>query len=1042
MLAPGRQTVSGKHTVYLTILSLAYCQASTLASHEIQTSHGNEAAETMGQAASEPPRVRIVTNTNPVISGLLDDGAPSRNSAPGLIDRLSYKLMDSLQSDRLKELQDSFIERLENIRSARSVSDKVYKLKIDLPISAKNGHQARFAEAPDPHVQQVGLTDINQLVHYDDSLHDEQSTMRRYYSTRPAQLDNGDEFVQASAYGPRFEHLATNLAESLFGYYPARSHRVVRSIDQQQQNMQKLQQAPQDIIGAYHPMGSSPMVAHVESPGGPLVQETANPLTKQSNPLDSLSSDSIWLDPAGEPATAHFDASASGFGQRSSSGVSSMQQQQRQQRPVMRLQPSSMVSDFLQDHSNIPGPSPMDAKEMEQQRPADQIRLASSEEYSDQFAMKSDEEDCDENDQVDHQYRTKPAKKASSRYSDKEESSHEPPKKVIVKKEEKHHHYHHHHHHHEPQKKGESYKKVAEKAALLPQTQPLHLEIHIKGKSKAKSKSKAKGKGKDKDKSKAKDGDEIYVKLNQGVPAPSSSPSEGYGGGDDGSYVEGKSTNHQLLEDKKSLVNDAQDDGYGGADDGATGKPGRHASVEAEVAETPKRHEDQAEEKSSDAGEQQEQQEQQSGESKSTENVDSGRQEGDAADVINTSQVPSYTFDTYNEEHRQPEKHDEAEKGAEKGNEGEGEANEGGSGEENAVGNGAEGGQSQESSQGQQASSAADSQGGEEQTLQGQPREESHQHKHLKKHEKKEKKHKKSVLEHKPKMKNKEEKKPVVDVEKKKEQEVVKHQEHQEHHQEHKKEHHQEHHEQAKPVEQPPVVQKEEEGVKEKQHKSKHAHIEVHKHNHFEHHEHINLPQQQPHHEHEEHQPEQHHDEHLGEHGGLGHHEGVQHHEGAIELGAPVHQDHVPEHHFDEGMHHHHQPQHHEMHDEPMMHHQHHKPEHHQPIKEHWSEAHHEKPAHHQESHGPIVIEDHSLLEKHNYEHPEAVHYGEQVINHPHGFGLTPVAAYNLMGAYSTQSSSHSSGSEKEAKSNKKHSNARQSNKSDKKPAVEKPTRQ
>ena len=90
---------------------------------------------------------------------------------------------------------------------------------------------------------------------------------------------------------------------------------------------------------------------------------------------------------------------------------------------------------------------------------------------------------------------------------------------------------------------------------------------------------------------------------------------------------------------------------------------------------------------------------------------------------------------------------------------------------------------------------------------------------------------------------------------------------------------------------------------------------------------------------------------------------------------------------------------------DPHHHHHHEEPEHHEPMKEeHWpmhqQQQYHQPQHHHQK---PIVIEDHSLMEKHHMGHPQ-IHYNEEIIGHPHGFGLTPSAAYNLMGAHSTTS--------------------------------------
>lgn len=168
---------------------------------------------------------------------------------------------------------------------------------------------------------------------------------------------------------------------------------------------------------------------------------------------------------------------------------------------------------------------------------------------------------------------------------------------------------------------------------------------------------------------------------------------------------------------------------------------------------------------------------------------------------------------------------------------------------------------------------------------------------------------------------------------------------------------------------------KKEEQSKEKKQNPKHQHIELHQHKHYEHHEHINLQK-----------PE----------------EGAQEHEGGLEMG--YHQEHnmpVQEEHH-QTVERDHFPQ-------PMMelHGQHQQ----QPIKEEWivpGEM-HEKPAGEDNLHGTIVIEDHSLMNKHASDHPEGhgVHYSEEIITHPHGFGLTPIAAFKMVGAHSSPAATH-----------------------------------
>lgn len=106
------------------------------------------------------------------------------------------------------------------------------------------------------------------------------------------------------------------------------------------------------------------------------------------------------------------------------------------------------------------------------------------------------------------------------------------------------------------------------------------------------------------------------------------------------------------------------------------------------------------------------------------------------------------------------------------------------------------------------------------------------------------------------------------------------------------------------------------------------------------------------------------------------------------------------------------------MHEEPIEHGHHH---HHQmPMKEEWIVPElHEKPAGKHHPHGAIVIEDHSELERHEMRHPIGASFKNEVINNPHGLGLTPSAAYNLMGAYSQRSVVHKSGSGSKANKHK-----------------------
>lgn len=231
---------------------------------------------------------------------------------------------------------------------------------------------------------------------------------------------------------------------------------------------------------------------------------------------------------------------------------------------------------------------------------------------------------------------------------------------------------------------------------------------------------------------------------------------------------------------------------------------------------------------------------------------------------------------------------------------------------------------------------------------------------------------------------------------------------------------------QAENVESKPMP-KDEEKPKEKEHDKMHhkPHIEVHEHKHFEHHQHLNMVQ------HEAPQQEGEHEQvHMDHH----HHH---HSEEGIPIEGLGHNHHELEHnhHDEEEIHHHEQPplenshgelgHEHLSHSLPMdMHH--HQPI---PIKEEWiapDVIEHHAPSHeheheqHHQHHGPIIIEDHSMLHK-NPE--EMIHHSHEIINHPHGMGLSPVGIRPLMGAFSAMKPSKQAPLNKVNGSNNKQNN-------------------
>lgn len=234
----------------------------------------------------------------------------------------------------------------------------------------------------------------------------------------------------------------------------------------------------------------------------------------------------------------------------------------------------------------------------------------------------------------------------------------------------------------------------------------------------------------------------------------------------------------------------------------------------------------------------------------------------------------------------------------------------------------------------------------------------------------------------------------VLKQEFKKEEKIINHHNH---HQEKKAE---------KAIEEPKIVEQPAKQPAQKDELDK-AHIEVHKHKHFELHQHLNMHQEPEivtHDQHHEHlgTPIEHHEEIIG------HHEPPQQHHHHIHHPQPaefevVHPEHLNQHHHEHApiLHdnpHEIPPQFHQgqqHHEQPIWNHQ---PF--QPIIE--NNHHHQEPVnqnHHWMSHAhnqhPIVIEDHSAL------HRAGMTYKEEVMDHPHGMGLSPVGVRPLMTAFS-----------------------------------------
>lgn len=193
-------------------------------------------------------------------------------------------------------------------------------------------------------------------------------------------------------------------------------------------------------------------------------------------------------------------------------------------------------------------------------------------------------------------------------------------------------------------------------------------------------------------------------------------------------------------------------------------------------------------------------------------------------------------------------------------------------------------------------------------------------------------------------------------------------------------------------------------------------HIEVHQHKHFEQHHHLNVvkeehPQVEHHHHEAEHEPYQHepveelsHHHHEPEHHEPEHHELDLHHHHEQQHEAPMEHHHelpMHQHHHELPMHHHHEQEHHLGHKVEYPHslpmdHMHHPI----PIKEEWIAP---DVIEHQPYHNPLVFEDHSELHKHS---SNLIHYHQEVVNHPHGTGLSPVGVRQLVGAFSTPTQS------------------------------------
>lgn len=225
--------------------------------------------------------------------------------------------------------------------------------------------------------------------------------------------------------------------------------------------------------------------------------------------------------------------------------------------------------------------------------------------------------------------------------------------------------------------------------------------------------------------------------------------------------------------------------------------------------------------------------------------------------------------------------------------------------------------------------------------------------------------------------------------------------------------------------------------------KFKHPKVELHQHKHFENHAHINIPRKQ----HIEPEPEVHHDAHHNHQNFKHEDEIIEHAIGSLEHHEEPEQhiEHHEEHHFEPVAHHNIEHVHHQEMEQPMdianphlhknkikehwalinnhnKHHQFTAQEHHELPQDHLShlqaspEGNHHENKDHKSMFGsptPIEIDDFSELNKHNNHHhtihgtqartfSEPKTYNMNVIHHPNGLGLSPIAHSNTLGAFST----------------------------------------
>lgn len=768
--------------------------------------------------------------------------------------------------------------------------------------------------------------------------------------------------------------------------------REIRSINFKSLGNERIEQSSHDS------KDSSPAVAH-ESP----VSKPTETTTTGQQQSDISGADSVWPTPTGEPFADQLAAST--FGKRSESKKFKQRPENAAKSvPDEKLpisQDDSLGSMYPSGESTGPSKKHEVFKD-ENNENDDEVREKSHSEddssenkASDKKVEKNDEEikSTDNEEYPEQELKSNERKKLKKVYVHEEveiTDRREKPKEVVLKKEEKHHHHHHHHHHHGGLNKLEKEKPVAA---------PLHLEIHIKGKGKVKAKGGTSKGNKGKEKIKIKEGDEIYVKLNQGIVEASQQHELN-------SWNDADKSNTGSVEDEKSLINQDEDkisslsgedglDKYNNKKSSKTNasSSNKQASEQNASVDEANRNEEKPQMESEEKAEQQT--------DRASETAKSLNNENDSSDVINTSQVPNHFFEVHHEN---------------AGNQG-AEAQEG----KNAEGESQKDTEASQTSAGQEAGDSSAVGGGEGGDGNNNKAEEANEEETKKLVEKSSNGHK-SKNEKKQKQKQKHEKhetgneqskhistenkkKKQKKVEKVVEKVVVKKEEKKKVEEVVVKAEKQEELKQEQPVvKEEPKIDKQKH---EKKHKEKHAHIELHQHKHFEHHQHINLNQ-----------PEEGGEEHQQSHEELGHIEGINQMNGDA----------------------HYQP--HIQMDEPIMQHHHHhpiEPEHHHPIKEQWIvPTLHEKVPNKEHPHGAFVIEDHSLMDKHNYEHGHGVDIQEEHINHPHGLGLTPSAAFNLMGAYSSQSTRHLNSKDERENNNNSHENTSQTFKANEKDKVKK----